>query len=82
MWCFNPPNAPHIGVALERLVRAVKSALNCMRTERLTSDDLMRAILAECEILINSRTLTYMDLSDKFGLFDTESLLTRNVKRG
>lgn len=63
-WNFNPPCAPHMGGAWERLIRAVKSALTWMKTERVPTDELMRAILAECEMMVNSRPLTYVDTGD------------------
>lgn len=60
-WKFNPPAAPHMGGAWERLVRSVKNALNYALPERNPSEDLLRCCLIEIENMINSRPLTYVE---------------------
>jgi transposase InsO family protein len=60
-WKFNPPAAPHMEGAWERLVRSVKVALNYALPERNPSEDLPRCCLIDIECMINSRPLTYVE---------------------
>ena len=57
-WRFNPPDAPHMGGAWERLVRSVKTSLKAIVKERLVTDFQLITILTEVECLVNSRPLT------------------------
>ncbi|XP_075163374.1 uncharacterized protein LOC142236009 [Haematobia irritans] len=63
-WNFNPPGAPHMGGAWERLVRSVKTVLYNMMPSRSPSDELLRSMLIEVENVINSRPLSYVPLDD------------------
>jgi hypothetical protein len=55
---FNPPHAPHMGGAWERLVRSVKVSLRAVFKDRVVYEDILTTSLAEIENAINSRPLT------------------------
>lgn len=61
-WKFNPPAAPHMGGAWERLVRSVKSALYNIFPSMSFSDESLKSALCEVEFTINCRPLTYVTL--------------------
>lgn len=61
-WKFNPPAAPHMGGAWERLVRSVKTVFYNITVTRAPSDELLRGMLSEVENIINSRPLTYVPI--------------------
>lgn len=59
-WQFNPPAAPHMGGCWERLVRSVKTALKTTLVNRTPREEVLYTLLAEVEMLVNSRPLTYV----------------------
>ncbi|XP_065175930.1 uncharacterized protein LOC135805765 [Sycon ciliatum] len=59
-WEFNPPAAPHMGGAWERLVRSGKTALRAVLKERAPREDTLITLLTEVEAIINSRPLTHV----------------------
>ncbi|KAJ8705579.1 hypothetical protein PYW08_012625 [Mythimna loreyi] len=59
-WHFNPPAAPHMGGCWERLVRSVKNALRATLKERAPREEVLYTLLAEAELVINSRPLAYV----------------------
>ena len=61
-WHFNPPAAPHMGGAWERLVRSVKVALRASLTEQHPRDEALLTVFAEAESLVNGRPLTHVPL--------------------
>ncbi|GBP02976.1 hypothetical protein EVAR_69127_1 [Eumeta japonica] len=61
-WKFNPPAAPHMGGAWERLVRSVKAALYNISPQMKFNDETLKSALAEVEFTINSRPLTFVSL--------------------
>lgn len=61
-WKFNPPAAPHMGGAWERLVRSVKAVLNKISPSQKFTDESLRSALMEVELIVNSRPLTYVSL--------------------
>lgn len=61
-WRFNPPAAPHMGGAWERLIRTVKSILYAMCPAFKFNDETIRCALCEVEFIINSRPLTFVAL--------------------
>ncbi|XP_050072670.1 uncharacterized protein LOC126560760 [Anopheles maculipalpis] len=62
-WNFNPPGAPHMGGAWERMVRSVKAAISTvMEVRNLPNDETFETILYDAEAMINSRPLTYVPL--------------------
>ncbi|XP_039447331.1 uncharacterized protein LOC120426603 [Culex pipiens pallens] len=77
-WNFNPPSAPHMGGAWERLVRSVKEALKAFDDGSKLTDEVLLTSLAEAEDLINTRPLTY--LSTEAG--STEALTPNHFLRG
>jgi hypothetical protein len=56
---FNPPAAPHMGGALERLIQSVKKILKVMLKERTPKEETLRNFLNEAADIVNSRPLTY-----------------------
>ncbi|XP_041786483.1 uncharacterized protein LOC121601742 [Anopheles merus] len=67
-WTFNPPAAPHFGGCWERLVRSVKQILCKFNLPRLPSDEVLQSTLAEVELIVNSRPLTYVPLNDEMDM--------------
>ena len=61
-WNFNPPSAPHMGSAWERMVRSVKTAFYKIKLERFPKDETLLSMMAEVENTINTRPLTYVPL--------------------
>ena len=57
-WNFNPPDAPHMGGAWERLIRCVKIAFRNLVSDRLLTDFQLMTLLTEVESIVNSRPLT------------------------
>uniref|UniRef100_A0ABD2W2Q2 Integrase catalytic domain-containing protein n=1 Tax=Trichogramma kaykai TaxID=54128 RepID=A0ABD2W2Q2_9HYME len=66
LWKFNPPAAPHMGGARERLVRSVKTALSYVLKEKHPSDEVLGTLLAEVEHCVNSRPLTHISSDTKY----------------
>ncbi|XP_053686345.1 uncharacterized protein LOC128735887 [Sabethes cyaneus] len=64
-WNFNPPGAPHMGGAWERLVRSVKSAMKDAYNEGKLSDEELLTLVVEAENIVNSRPLTYLPLDSE-----------------
>ncbi|XP_058826816.1 uncharacterized protein LOC131686839 [Topomyia yanbarensis] len=64
-WSFNPPASPHFGGCWERLIQSVKKALDEIKQKRLPTDELLRNMLAEIEMIINSRPLTELPLEEE-----------------
>ncbi len=62
-WHFNPPKAPHMGGAWERLVRSVKRALKATLCNALVHEDTLHTALCEVEYILNSRPLTHVSSS-------------------
>ncbi|XP_055633231.1 uncharacterized protein LOC129773617 [Toxorhynchites rutilus septentrionalis] len=77
-WSFNPPSAPHMGGAWERLVRSTKQALSVLDDGRRLTDELLLTVLAEAEDVINSRPLTYVPQESA----DGEALSPNHFLRG
>lgn len=64
-WNFNPPSAPHMGGAWERLVRAIKTVFYNITPTRTPGEELLRGMLAEVENIVNSRPLTYVPIENE-----------------
>lgn len=77
-WNFNPPSAPHMGGAWERLVRSVKEAIKVFDDGRKLTDEVLLTTLAEAEDLINTRPLTYVPQESA----DAEALTPNHFIRG
>lgn len=60
---FNPPSAPHMGGAWERLVRSIKTTLKAVNPIKTPTDDLLKSLMSHVENMINSRPLTYIPIS-------------------
>ena len=73
---FNPPKASHMGGVWERLIRSARVVLDALLVEHggKMDDELLRTLLAEVEIVINSRPLTYPSMN----YVDTVEPLTVN----
>jgi hypothetical protein len=65
-WTFNPPAAPHMGGAWERLVRSSKEIMNGLVKDQVLTDPQLYTLLTEVEMIINSRPLTHLseDITD------------------
>ncbi|XP_067634632.1 uncharacterized protein [Eurosta solidaginis] len=76
-WRFNPPGAPHMGGAWERLVRTTKNILRSICPSYSFNDESLRCALMEVEFIINSRPLTFVSLesSDDIALTPNHMLL-------
>ncbi|XP_062704660.1 uncharacterized protein LOC134286963 [Aedes albopictus] len=62
-WSFNPPGAPHMGGAWERMVRSVKVSISgILDNQRRPDDEVLETVVIEAEAMINSRPLTYIPL--------------------
>ncbi|XP_058817676.1 uncharacterized protein LOC131680985 [Topomyia yanbarensis] len=72
-WTFNPPAAPHFGGCWERLIQSIKKIMNDFDVPRLPSDEILRSMLLEIEMILNSRPLTDIPLEN-----DAELPLTPN----
>lgn len=72
-WNFNPPAAPHMGGAWERMVRTVKSVLYRISEGKCPNDEVLRSMMSEIENIINSRPLTYIPIDS-----ENEEALTPN----
>ncbi|XP_044570129.1 uncharacterized protein LOC123257009 [Drosophila ananassae] len=62
-WRFNPPGAPHMGGAWERLVRTTKGILKNICPSYSFNDEGLRNALVEAQFIINSRPLTFVSLN-------------------
>ena len=78
-WSFNPPHAPHMGGAWERLIRSVKEILRHLVGDRLLTDEELVSFLCEAERILNDRPLTRMgsDAQDPTPLTPNHLLLMR-----
>ncbi|OXU16735.1 hypothetical protein TSAR_015066 [Trichomalopsis sarcophagae] len=77
-WLFNPPDAPHMGGAWERLVRSVKTALRVVLTEQVVSGEVLYTLLTEIEHSVNSRPLTHVSVDPR----DAEALTPNHLLIG
>ena len=66
-WMFNPPDAPHMGGAWERLVRSVKTAIGAVLREQAPSEEVLHTLLTEVEHTVNSRPLTHVSVDPRDG---------------
>lgn len=64
-WKYNPPAAPHMGGAWERLVRSIKTILYKISPAQKFTDESLRSGLMEVEMIINSRPLTFVSLDSE-----------------
>lgn len=59
-WIFNPPLAPFMGGAWERLIGCVKKHLNEILKEKFPQEYVLRTAFAEIEHILNCRPLTHV----------------------
>jgi transposase InsO family protein len=57
-WHFNPPAAPHMGGAWERLVGSVKRTMEGLLKESNPQEETLHTVLTEVEAILNSTPLT------------------------
>ena len=76
-WNFNPPKAPHMGGAWERLVRSVKQVMTGLVKDQVLTDPQLYTLLTEAENILNSRPLTHIsdDCNDMEALTPNHILL-------
>lgn len=77
-WIFNPPDAPHMGGAWERLIRSVKIALNAILHDQAPSEEVLNTLIIEIEHSINSRPLTHVSIDPE----DNEALTPNHFLLG
>lgn len=77
-WKFNPPAAPNMGGAWERLVRSMKNALYASLPTRNPTDEVLRSALMEAEGILNARPLTYLPLDSP----ESDALTPNHFLRG
>lgn len=64
-WRFNPPDAPHMGGAWERLVRSVKRALDTTLKDQAPCGEVLITVLKEIQHSVNSRPLTHVSVDPR-----------------
>ena len=66
LWYNNPPGASHMGGVWERLIRSARIILEGLLKTHSHSlnDESLRTLMAEVELIINSRPLTVETISD------------------
>jgi len=61
-WHFNPPAAPWMGGAWERLIQSAKSALQGVLHGRTLTDEVLLTAMVEVEEILNNLPLTYLSV--------------------
>jgi len=64
-WHFNPPSAPHMGGAWERLVLSVKKTMSGILKNVHPTEEVLHSVLLEIESILNSRPLTDVSVDPK-----------------
>ena len=59
-WEFNPPSAPHFGGPWERMIQTAKRTLLIILCSQKLTLEFFTTILAETELMLNSRPLTHV----------------------
>ncbi|XP_041564473.1 uncharacterized protein LOC121467226 [Drosophila elegans] len=77
-WRFNPPAAPHMGGAWERLIRSIKLVIKSISPNSNYNDESLRNALLSAEYVINSRPLTFVSLEAE----DDDALTTNHLLLG
>ena len=77
-WQFNPPSAPHMGGAWERLVRTVKSSMKFIIKNLVLTEFQLLTFTTEVENIVNSRPLTPISEDPK----DLEALTPNHFLKG
>ena len=77
-WTFNPPSAPHMGGAWERLIRSVKEVMTALLAEKVLTDPQLVTLLTEVESILNSRPLTHVSADSR----DLEALTPNHILLG
>ena len=80
-WIFNPPSAPHMSGAWERLIQTTKRHLRALIGSNIISEFALRTLFAEIEAIMNSRPITAVsdDPRDLEALTPNHFLLQRKV---
>lgn len=60
---FNPPASPHFGGAWDREIRSAKTALYTVIGAQSVSEEVLRTVLLEVEVILNSKPLGYTSSS-------------------
>ena len=77
-WIFNPPAAPHMGGAWERLIRSIKNVLYTLYPRLNFNDETLKNALCEIELIINSRPLTFVSVDHE----DDEAITPNHLLLG
>ena len=80
VWHFNPPKAPHMGGAWEKMVRSVKEVMYGLVKDHVLTDSQLYTLLTEAEGIVNSRPLTHVseDVTDFEALTPNHILLGKH----
>ena len=80
-WYFNPPLASHMGGVWERMVRSIKKVLQVLLKQQIVTDEVLLTLMAEVEMILNSRPLTQIcqDAQEPEPLTPNHLLLLRPV---
>ncbi|XP_062600609.1 uncharacterized protein LOC134262251 [Saccostrea cucullata] len=85
VWKFNPPHAPHMGGAWERLIGVSRKILNAMLLDHRLKDithDVLIMLMAEVCAFVNNRSLTDVSSDPEAPILLTPSmLLTMKTKQ-
>ena len=60
-WYFNPPSAPHFGGPWDRMIQTAKRTLLIILGSQKLTLEFFTTILAETELMLNSRPLTHVN---------------------
>ena len=77
-WRFNPPRAPHMGGAWERLIKSVKTCLSALLKEKFPKDITLLTLFKSVENIVNSRPLTTVSDNEE----DVKAITPNDILRG
>ena len=65
-WRFNPPTASHMNGAWERMIRSIRRIFGALLKGQTLTNELLTALMAEVEEIINSRPLLPVTMDAEF----------------
>lgn len=79
-WKFNPPSSPWWGGWWERLIGILKSLLRRILGRASLTFEELATVICDCESVINSRPLTYIDECDSEFVPLTPAMFLQDIK--